>query len=170
MNNLDDIRAMGLTAFYLPNLSWKLSGAAVRNAVEVNLHQAYNKLMRGNTAMRQHVQLWYALYVCEHQFSIAYGRPPLIHDDIAIQNIDRFLESPLTTSGEIRLCAQVALFKILTEAYTKFGSDAEQALTEADFQQLRVFNFSIEQWRLAWQPRSADSASIGSYPSKGVGT
>ena len=31
-----------------------------------------------------------------------------------------------------------------------------------------MFNFSIEQWRLAWQPRSADSVSIGSYPSKGV--
>ncbi|RMZ72258.1 C6 transcription factor [Pyrenophora seminiperda CCB06] len=84
-HNLDDIRALALAAFYLSNLSWKLAGLAVRNAVEMGLHMSYQKLAR-----------------------------------------------------------------------------------EADFQQLRLFNFAIEQWRLSWQARSADSPSIGSYPSKGV--
>lgn len=167
-NNLDDIRALALAAFYLSNLSWKLSGLAVRSAVEMNLHQSFQKVMRGNEDQRDNVRLWYALYVCEHQFSIAYGRPPIIHEDIAIKNIEQFLESPKTRPGDIRLGAQVALFKILTEAYILYGSDPEQPLTEADFQQLRLFNFAIEQWRLAWQGRSTDSALIGSYPSKGV--
>lgn len=168
LHNVNDVRALCLAAFHLSNLSWKLSGLAVRNAVEMNIHQSFQKLMRGHAEQRENVRLWYALYVCEHQFSIAYGRPPLIHEDVAIKNIEHFLDSPLTTPGEIRLCAQVALFKILTEAYITFGSDPEQPLTEADFQQLRMFNFAIEQWRLSWQPRSADSAAIGSYPSKGV--
>lgn len=166
--NLDDIRALALAAFYLPNLSWKLSGVAVRNAVEMNMHQSFQKLMRGHEEQRDHVRLWYALYVCEHQFSIAYGRPPIIHEDIAIKKIERFLDSPKTQPGDIRLGAQVTLFKILTEAYIAYGSDPEQPLTESDFQQLRLFNFAIEQWRLTWQARSADSAAIGSYPSKGV--
>lgn len=168
LHNLDDVRALCLAAFYLSNLSWKLSGLAVRNAVEMNIHQSFHKLLRGHSEQRDHVRLWYALYVCEHQFSIAYGRPPLIQEDAAIKNIEQFLDNPFTTPGDIRLCAQVALFKILTEAYNAFGSDPEQPLTEGDFQQLRTFNFSIEQWRLAWQPRSADSAVIFSYPSKGV--
>ncbi|KAF2655468.1 fungal-specific transcription factor-like protein [Lophiostoma macrostomum CBS 122681] len=168
VHNLDDIRALVLAAFYLPSLSWKLSGIAVRNAVELNIHHSFQKLMRGQTEHRGNVRLWYALYVCEHQFSIAYGRPPLIHPDAAINNVEDFLNSPLSTPGEVRICAQVALFKILTEAYLAYGSDPEQALTESDFQQLRMFNFAIEQWRLAWQHRSADSASIGSYPSKGI--
>ncbi|KAF2132113.1 fungal-specific transcription factor-like protein [Dothidotthia symphoricarpi CBS 119687] len=166
--NLDDIRALALAAFYLSNLSWKLSGIAVRNAVEMNMHQSFQKLMRGHEDQRDHVRLWYALYVCEHQFSIAYGRPPIIHEDVAIKNIEYFLDSPKTQPGDIRLGAQVTLFKILTEAYIAYGSDPEQPLTESDFQQLRLFNFAIEQWRLAWQARSADSAVIGSYPSKGV--
>lgn len=68
----------------------------------------------------------------------------------------------------MRLLAQVALFKVLTEAYMEFGSDPEQPLGERDFQQLRMFNFAIEQWRLTWQPRCEDSAIIGSYPSKGI--
>jgi hypothetical protein len=168
VNSLDDIRALCLAAFYLSNLSYKLSGLAVRHAVEMNLHHAFHKLMRGQADQRDNVRLWYAVYVCERQFSIAYGRPPLLHEDVATKNIEQFLESPYTMPGDIRLCAQVTLFKILTEAYQTFGSDPEQPLTEADFQQLRMFNFAIEQWRLLWQPRSADSAPIGSYPSKGI--
>lgn len=168
VNNVDDIRALLLAAFYVPTLSWKLSGIAVRNAVEMNMHQSYQKLMRGHTSQRDNVRIWYALYVCEHQFSIAYGRPPLIHPDAAINNLECFLDSPLVTPGEIRLGAMVALFKILTEAYMAYGSDLEQPLSDADFQQLRIFNFAIEQWRLAWQPRCTDSAALGSYPSKGI--
>jgi hypothetical protein len=168
VNNVDDIRALVLASFYVPNLSWKLSGIAVRNAVEMNMHQSYQKLMRGHTDQRDNVRMWYALYVCEHQFSIAYGRPPLVHPDAAIENIERFLDSPHATPGEVRLCAQVALFKILTEAYLAYGSDPEQPLTDLDFQRLRMFNFAIEQWRLAWQARCTDSTSLGSYPSKGI--
>jgi hypothetical protein len=168
VHGIDDIRALLLAAFYLPNLSWKLSGIAGRNAVEMNIHQSYQKMIRGDSAQRDNVRMWYAVYVCEHQFSIAYGRPPMVHPDVAHNNIERFLDSPLATPGEVRLCAQVALFKILTEAYVAYGSDPEQPLTEPDFQQLRMFNFAIEQWRLAWQPRSVDEAAIGSYPSKGL--
>jgi hypothetical protein len=168
VQSVDDIRALLLAAFYLSNLSWKLSGAAVRNATEMNLHQSFNKLMRGHEDHRDKVRLWYVLYVCEHQLSIAYGRPPIIHEDIAIKNIEQFLDSPETKPGDIRLSAQVTLFKILTEAYIAYGSDPEQPLTEPDFQRLRMFNFAIEQWRLAWQARSVDSPTIGSYPSKGV--
>lgn len=166
--NLDDIRAQALAAFYLSNLSWKLSGLAVRNAVEMNLHLSFQKLSRGHEDQRDNVRLWYALYTCEHQSSIAYGRPPIIHEDVAIRNIEQFLDSPNTKPGDVRLCAQVSLFKILTEAYNTYGSDPEQPLTETDFHQLRLFNFAIEQWRISWQARSADSPSIGSYPSKGV--
>jgi hypothetical protein len=168
LQNPDDIRALALAAFYLSNLSWKLAGLAVRGAVEMNLHMAYQKLARGHEDQRDNVRLWYALYVCDHQFSIAYGRPSIIHEDVAIKNIEEFLDSPKTKPGDIRLGAQVTLFKILSEAYVAYGSDPEQPLTEPDFQQLRLFNFAIEQWRLAWQARSADSPSIGSYPSKGV--
>jgi hypothetical protein len=166
--NLNDIRALTLAAFYLSNLSWKLSGIAVRNAVEMNMHQSFPKLMRGHEDHRDNVRLWYVLYVCEHQFSIAYGRPPIIHEDMAIKNIERFLASPSTKPGDIRLGAQVTLFAILTEAYTTYGSDPASALTEPDFDRLHTFNLALEQWRQTWQPRSHDSPSIGSYPSKGV--
>ncbi|KAJ5918717.1 hypothetical protein N7454_009861 [Penicillium verhagenii] len=167
-HTLDDIRGLCVGAFWLSELSWKLSGHAVRIATEMGLHQSYQRLIRGHTDQYERAQLWYLLYVCDHHFSIAYGRPPVIHEDIAIRNYETFLEMPMVAPGDIRLLAQVALFMILTEAYRTFGSDTEHALTEGDFGQLRVYNVAVDQWRLLWQPRSGDSSYVRTYPSKGV--
>jgi hypothetical protein len=155
-HTLDDIRGLCAGAFWLSDLSWKLSGHAVRIATEMGLHQSFHKLTRGHGGQYEYerAQLWYLLYVCDHHFSIAYGRPPVIHDDPAIKNYEVFLQSRHVVPGDIRLMAQVALFSILTEAYRTFGSDVEQALTEEDFGQLRVYNVAVDQWRLLWQPRS----------------
>lgn len=153
-HTLDDIRGLCVGAFWLSELSWKLSGHAVRIATELGLHQSYQKMIRGHNDQYERAQLWYLLYVCDHHFSIAYGRPPVIHEDAAIKNHEVFLQSPMVVPGDIRLLAQVALFMILTEAYRMFGSDAEQPLTEEDFGQLRIFNVAVDQWRLLWQPRS----------------
>ncbi|KAJ6115568.1 hypothetical protein N7523_005985 [Penicillium sp. IBT 18751x] len=167
-HTLDDIRGLCVGAFWLSELSWKLSGHAVRIATEMGLHQSYQRLTRGNTDQYERAQLWYLLYVCDHHFSIAYGRPPVIHEDVAIRNYETFLEFPMVVAGDIRLLAQVALFMILTEAYRTFGSDTEQSMTEEDFGQLRVYNVAVDQWRLLWQPRSGDSPYVRTYPSKGV--
>lgn len=155
-HTLDDIRGLCVGAFWLSELSWKLSGHAVRIATEMGLHQSYQRLTRGHTDQYERAQLWYLLYVCDHHFSIAYGRPPVIHEDVVIRNYETFLALPMIVPGDIRLLAQVALFMILTEAYRMFGSDTEQALTEEDFGQLRVYNVAVDQWRLLWQPRSGE--------------
>jgi hypothetical protein len=156
-HTLDDIRGLCVGAFWLSELSWKLSGHAVRIATEMGLHQSYQRLTRGHTDQYERAQLWYLLYVCDHHFSIAYGRPPVIHEDVVIRNYETFLALPMVVPGDIRLLAQVALFMILTEAYRMFGSDTEQALTDEDFGQLRVYNVAVDQWRLLWQPRSGES-------------
>lgn len=153
-HTIDDIRAFCVGAFWLSDLSWKLSGQAVRIATEMGLHQSFQRLTRGHAEEHERAQLWYMLYVCDHHFSIAYGRPPVMHEDTAIKNYETYLQLPQTAPGDIRLMAQVALFVILTEAYRTFGSDAERALTEEDFGQLRVYNVAVDQWRLLWQPRS----------------
>lgn len=167
-HNLDDVRALCLGAFYLPNLSWRLSGQATRVAAEMNIHHSFNKLMNGDERHAERVRLWYALFVCDRHFSIAYGRPSAMYDDPAIRGVERFITSPSFIAGDVRISAQVALFKILSEAYMEFGSDQSQPLSEPDLDKLRMFNIEIDRWRLQWQPRHHDLAPIGSYPSKGV--
>jgi len=153
-HTLDEIRALCIGAFWLSDLSWKLSGHAIRIATEMNLHRGVQRLLRGKLENFEHVQLWYLLYVCDHHFSIAYGRPPVIHESPAIRNYEAFLQSPLAGPGDVRLVAQVALFIILTQGYDEFTSDVEQPLEEDDFDRLRALTLDVEMWRMKWQPRS----------------
>jgi hypothetical protein len=62
-HTFDDLRALCIGAFWLPDVSWKLSGYAVRIATERNLHQCYRKAMLGSPEHREQARLWYLLYV-----------------------------------------------------------------------------------------------------------
>jgi hypothetical protein len=152
-NTLDDIRALCIGAFWLQDLSWILSGQAVRIAMANNLHQSLQKMSRGVESEYERAQLWYLMYVCDHHLSIAYGRPPITHLDGEITDYETFLKSQTVVPGDIRVVCQVALFVILTKIYHRFGSDIEQVVSEEDFPQLRMYNMDVDGWRLLWQSR-----------------
>ncbi|KAI1342994.1 hypothetical protein F5Y15DRAFT_428945 [Xylariaceae sp. FL0016] len=167
--NLDDIRGLCIGAFYLTSLSWALSSRAVRVATEMNLHKASLPLARAPLASVERVRLWYVLYVCDHQFALAYGRPPLMHEDSAIRSADKLLASGLASRGDRALVAQVKLFRILAGAYFMYGCDPDLELGDQDYEMLQSFNVSVDQWRLEQQQtRTADAAAESSMPSKGT--
>jgi hypothetical protein len=153
-HTLDEIRGLAIGAFWLSDLSWMLSGQAIRIATEMGLHQSLQKMIRGKPDRFERAQLWYLLYVCDHHFSIAYARPPLIDEREGIANYERYLEDPSTGPGDVRLIAQVSLFMNLTDAYHAFGSDMEQCLEESQFSLLRAFTVEVETWRMKWEPKS----------------
>lgn len=62
-HTLDDIRALCIGAFWLADVSWKLSGYAVRIATERNLHQFFRKATQGSPEHMEQARLWYLLYV-----------------------------------------------------------------------------------------------------------
>lgn len=149
-HTMDDIRALCIGAFWLADVSWKLSGYAVRIATERNLHQCYRKAAQGSPEHKEQARLWYILYVCflsylflvgslislqtlEHHFSIAYGRPPIIHEDPSITHHHTFTQSPSVTQGDLRLHSQVDLFIVLTRIYFAFGPDVDLEVPESDF-------------------------------------
>lgn len=192
--NLDDIRGLCIGAFYLTSLSWALCSRAIRVATEMNVHKSSLQFAARGAALPvsstsstsmpgqppssssygndqfERVQLWYVLYVCDHQFALAYGRPPSMHDDASIRNADKLLamsESlpfsdaapgsippPLVSRnarGNRWLVAQVKLFRILAGAYFLYGCDPDLALSGEDYQRLQSFNLSLDQWRLEEQ-------------------
>lgn len=124
-HNLDDVRGLCIGAFYLTSLSWALCSRAVRVATEMNLHKSSLQFARGSLDSYERVRLWYVLYVCDHQFALAYGRPPMMHDDAAIRNADKLLTSGLSSDGDRGLVAQVKLFRILAKCYFMYGCDAD---------------------------------------------
>ncbi|KAK9860944.1 Fungal transcriptional regulatory protein [Penicillium brevicompactum] len=167
-HTLDDIRALCIGAFWLADVSWKLSGYAVRIATERNLHQFYRKAMQGSPEHLEQARLWYLLYTLEHHFSIAYGRPPMIHEDASVTQHNIFTQNPSTSQGDLRLHSQVDLFIILTRIYFSFGPDVELEVPESDFSKIDQFDIDLGDWKSSWLPRLAGSRYVGAYPYKAV--
>ncbi|CAK7215112.1 hypothetical protein SBRCBS47491_002371 [Sporothrix bragantina] len=171
-HSIDDVRGLCIAAFWLSEVSWKLSGHAIRIATELNLHQSFARALDGDRTHFLRARLWYMLYVCDHHFSIAYGRPPMVAESQQIREHEAFLASPLADALDQRILSQVNLMQILTRIYARF-SVAERRqpvpmLAESDLGDLRPFNLEIDQWRLKWHARQAPSRYIGTFPPKGI--
>ncbi|CEJ56884.1 hypothetical protein PMG11_05599 [Penicillium brasilianum] len=167
-HTMDDIRALCIGAFWLADVSWKLSGYAVRIATERNLHQFFRKAVQGSPEHKEQARLWYLLYTLEHHFSIAYGRPPIIHEDPAIAQHNTFTQSPTISQGDLRLHSQVDLFIVLTRIYFAFGPDVDLEVPESEFPKIDQYDQELGDWKSAWLPRLAGSRHVGAYPYKAV--
>lgn len=150
-HDLDTVRALIIGAFWLYDWSWKLSGLAVRIATELNLHHSYQQLIRGDTNEFERTRLWYLLYVCDHHFSIAYGRPPMTYTSPAIRGHKAVLEMPQAGPQDYRIISQVEIFHCLNDAYDAFGVETPSPLQESDLSRLQEFSLRIESWRVQWQ-------------------
>ncbi|KAH7002146.1 hypothetical protein EDB80DRAFT_867155 [Ilyonectria destructans] len=187
-HSIDDVRGLCIAAFWLSEVSWKLSGHAIRIATELNIHQSFAKALEGDREHFLRARLWYMLYVCDHHFSIAYGRPPMIAESTQIREHELFLASPFAGPIDARILSQVALMQILTRAYERFAvrrlpdphtirygtnttssnDSSVDMLEEEDFVDLRNFNLEIEQWRMRWYARQQSNSFIGTFPPKGI--
>lgn len=152
-HTLDDVRGLCIGAFYLSDLSWKLSGLAVRIATELNVHQFCAMALRDRPEYVEEARLWYFLYVCDHHFSIAYGRPPVISENSTLSCHEDFLRLPGITMSDHRLHSQVGVFIILSRIYHVFGPDRSRMIANDEFEILRRFDIDLARWRDQWKPR-----------------
>ncbi|KAH8657547.1 hypothetical protein BGZ60DRAFT_493817 [Tricladium varicosporioides] len=164
-HNLDDIRGLTIAAFWLSDLSWKLSGHAIRIATELELHRSFNKASL-SADHHERARIWYMLYVCDHHFANAYGRPPMVHESQQIIEHEKFLESPFANTLDFRLLSQVSLFMILRRVYEDF--DQKTSTLAAEEARLQAYNIELDRWRLTWEPRQCPNEFIGNFPPKGI--
>ena len=108
--------------------------------------------MRGSEREVERARLWYLLYVCDHHFSIAYGRPPVTHENEAITHHESFLRLPGITQADYRLQSQVGVFLILSRIFHTFGTDSARTLTEGDFNSVEKYNNDLDLWAEHWEP------------------
>ncbi|KAI5848776.1 hypothetical protein DFP73DRAFT_572231 [Morchella snyderi] len=167
-HGLDDVRALCIGAFWLHDLSWKLSGHAVRIATELGIHQSFRKALSGSQEHFERARLWYLLYVCDHHFSIAYGRPPVIHDTEPMREWELFVASKQAIEGDSRVCSQVSLFVVLTRVYNCYEAEAEKEISDDNLKELAEFNKQLDQWRARWVSKLGRNIKVGDYPNQGV--
>ncbi|OQE30351.1 hypothetical protein PENFLA_c003G02789 [Penicillium flavigenum] len=167
--NEDDIRGLCIGAFWLHELSWVLIGNAVRVASEVNLHSGIYKALKGDRDGYLQARLYYLVYVCDHHFSIAYGRPPMSREGFIIESASLLLETKHATEDDARLISQVKEWSILGRVFDNFGVDVDTPIAPQTLPQLRRCSISLDTWFADWNDSFKVNRNVGNYPQKGVG-
>ncbi|EXJ77963.1 hypothetical protein A1O3_09122 [Capronia epimyces CBS 606.96] len=167
----DDVRALCIGAFWLHDISWTLVGAgtSARLAGELNLHRCIPKVPHTKKACHLRTRLYYHVYVCDHHFSVAYGRPPLTRDFGFVTAPSDFLKSDFATKDDERLVSQVELWSINTRVFDHFSLDPDCHLSVQSVPQLRRLSIALDTWRADWNERLPTNEYVSNYPRKGVG-
>lgn len=165
----DDVRGLCIGAFWLSGISWACIGSAVRISTELQLHRSVYKAIEGDHAHYLRTRLYYLVYVCDHHFSIPYGRPPMTPTCDVIRAQAQFLESKHAVEDDARLVSQVRFWMVGAEVYDTFGSNVELPLTLALVEPLRRYGIKFDNIRADWSERFLRNKYVGNYPRKGVG-
>ncbi|SMQ51026.1 unnamed protein product [Zymoseptoria tritici ST99CH_3D1] len=167
-NNVDDIRGLVVAAFWLSSISWTCIALAVRIATDIGLHRSIVKCLNGDRNHYLRTRLWYLVYVCDHHFSVAYGRPPLTRQCDAIKACKEFLECEHAVEDDARLISQVQIWGVGGDIYECFGMDVDKPLDPARINQMRQFSMQLDNIRDHWSSRFRENRYVGNYPRKGV--
>ncbi|KAF2667875.1 C6 transcription factor [Microthyrium microscopicum] len=167
-HTVDDVRALCIGAFWLSSISWTLVGLAVRIASEIQLHRCISKMPHDKLACYQRTRMWYLVYICDHQFSIAYGKPPMTHEFETLNPPAVFLESPYAAEDDARLISEIELWSTSTRVFENFGVDTDAPLADKSVAQLRRYGIALDTWRANWNERFTQNEQLGNYPRKSV--
>ncbi|KAF5526176.1 Transcriptional activator of proteases prtT [Colletotrichum aenigma] len=166
----DYLRAMCVASYWLSDVSWMLSGYAIRRAAECNLHNSYTRAIEEKSEeAADGARLWYILNVCDQHLATLYGRPAIVQEDSSMQQWESFLASPVSNEQDKRLASQVALLGIIGSIRELFGPDKGQPTPRSYVHQITQFNKELDHWLKHWsETLPEESENIGRFPRKGA--
>ncbi|TEA17051.1 Transcriptional activator of proteases prtT [Colletotrichum sidae] len=132
-----DFQGLCIASFWLSDVSWSVSGLAIRRAMEFQLGKSYD-LVVGNDNVRSVtnrmqlrsrgealdcLRVWYLFYVCDHHLSILYSRPSSFGKQVSVVKWELYLQALPETRTDTRLSSQLELLSILDQVTALFGTD-----------------------------------------------
>ena len=141
----------------------------MRIATEIQLHRGIYQALRGDKAGYYQTRVYYLVYVCDHHFSVTYGRPPMTRECHSIAAASRFLETENATEDDARLVSQLLIWTVNANIFDSFGIDVGTPLAAHKLSQLRRHSIALDIWYADWSERFSPNQNVGNYPSKGVG-
>ncbi|KAK8139819.1 hypothetical protein PG984_000942 [Apiospora sp. TS-2023a] len=166
----DYLRALSIGAYWLSDISWILSGHAIRRASEFNISGLYRRVVsEGNPDALDYIRIWYILYISDQHLSTLFGRSPVIRDDLTVQGWEEFIECPATNEEDNRLASQVSLLNLLHSIRELFGPDNGEPISKVYVMQISGFSRQLDQWLTRWSSAIIQHHErIGGFPRKGV--
>lgn len=147
----DYLRALSIGAYWLSDISWILSGHAIRRASEFNISGLYRRVIsEGNHDALDYIRIWYILYISDQHLSTLFGRSPVIRDDYTVQGWEEFIECAATNEEDNRLASQVSLLNILHSIRELFGPDNGEPISKVYMMQISSFSRQLDQWLARW--------------------
>ena len=140
----------------------------MRIATEIQLHRGIYQALEGNKDGYYQTRVYYLVYVCDHHFSVVYGRPPMTRECDSIAAARRFLESEHATEDDERLVSQLLIWSVSTQIFDSFGVDVNTPVAVNKLSQLRRHSISLDTWYADWSERFQPNSNVGNYPRKGV--
>lgn len=138
-------------------------------ATEMKLHRCVIRPQLSSRDWYLQTRLFCLVFVCDHHFSVAYGRPPLTPRDFDYSTVsDALLNCDFATEDDARLLSQVEIWSISTKIYYKVGIDIDEPIPESSIPQLQRLSIALDTWRADWSDRFTTSERVGNYPRKGV--
>ncbi|KAK4939919.1 hypothetical protein LTR10_019878 [Elasticomyces elasticus] len=167
-HTIHDVLAFLIGAYWLSDLSWTLISNAVKISTELQLwRNAYN-IADTDKAHYLSARVYFLVFVCDHHFSIPYGRLPLTRQDDTIKSAHKIMTSPHSIEDDFRLVLQVQLWSMTENMSTTFGINTDGCFTASMVPHLHRFSIQLDSFRSEWSGRWVPNAFIGNYARKGA--
>lgn len=186
-HDLEYVRALCISSFWLSDASRILSSDAIRRAADMRLHRSFNHLsdsldprllpepsapISGSAetmAMKDRVRLWYLIFISDQHLSILHNRDPLLRSDKEIAlNWEIFLTREDTTDSDVRLISQVALLVIMSQVRDLLGSDQEARVPQSLANQIIHYSRQLDRWFNRFSAIFKPDPYIGDFPKRGL--
>lgn len=172
--DMEYLRALVIGSYWLSDISWTLSGYAIRRASEFHLRQCYHTIadsVRSPTNFEQAklqaamdgIRVLYLLYICDHHLSILYGRSSIMRDnENYIIGWESYLNCPLATDSDRRITGQICLLYLMSQMREAFGpEDTTSVLPSSAATKIAGFERDLDDWIARFSRHSTLSMSYG---------
>lgn len=186
-HDLEYVRALCISSFWLSDASRILSSDAIRRAADMRLHRSFDhlttpmdpRLLLGDApavstlmevgVIKDRVRLWYLIFISDQHLSILHNRDPLLRNDKEIAvSWETFLARDDTTDSDIRLISQVALLVIMSQVRDLLGSDKEARLPKSLSHQITHYSRQLDRWFAKFYAIFKPDPNIGDFPKCGL--
>lgn len=157
--DMEYLRALVLGSYWLSDISWTLSGYAIRRASEFHLRQYYHEIVEsvkspGNVDQTKLVEaidgirVLYLLYICDHHLSILYGRSSIMRDNESyITGWEAYLACSLSTDADRRIAGQICLMYLMNQVRESLGpEDTSSVLPVSALSKIAGFERDLDDW------------------------
>jgi Fungal Zn(2)-Cys(6) binuclear cluster domain len=178
--DMEYLRALVIGSYWLSDLSWTLSGYAIRRSSEFHLRICYHQIAESHKDPTKYtkeqlqnaidgLRVLYMLHVCDHNLSILYGRSSIMRDNESyINDLNAYITCSVANDSDKRIASQVSLSSLMNKIRESLGpEDTNSILPASAVPTIHQYERDLDSWVSNFSQHNP-SRYVGNWPTKGV--